>query len=67
METIECINSKNEVFFAHFFGVGRNNNILEFKCGVCSYGNIIFDSQSKMFLNVTNNKCNSCKCNIVLA
>jgi ribosomal protein S27AE len=63
---IECINSRKEVFFAHFLEKNNNTNLIRYKCGVCSYGEIILDIDSNTLSNIKNDKCNSCKCIVVL-
>ena len=58
---IECIGSKNEVFFAHLLGKNKNNKTINYKCGICSYADLVFDEKTKIILNINNNKCNVCK------
>ena len=63
---IECISSKNEVFFAHSLGKNKNTKTINYKCGICSYADLIFDEKTKMILNINHNKCNVCKCLILV-
>jgi len=62
---IKCVSSKNEVFFAHSISQNKNKTT-NYKCGVCSYADLLFDEKTKMILNINNNKCNNCKCLILV-
>ena len=55
---IECISSTKEVFFAHLFD--ELENIIHYRCGVCSYGRIEIDKKTKSLTNLKHNKCKSC-------
>jgi hypothetical protein len=56
---LECLSSKNEIFYAHRFG--EDKNIVKYKCGVCIYGDLFFDKKTKLIININSNKCKSCK------
>jgi len=60
LPNIECVNSKNEIFLAHLINESKNKKTKNYKCGVCIYGDLIFDKKENTILNITNDKCNVC-------
>ena len=64
--TIECISSKNETFIAHLINESKNKKTTNYKCGVCIYGDLIFDKKANAIFNIKNDKCNVCNSTIVI-